>query len=248
MKINTLKLEEQYHDTIAQKFLLQRKYDFIWEIPEKLFLLKKNYIQNKSIVEMGCGPSFLIAKFVKTQQIQIMSYLGVDISKNMIDLAKENFPMGKYIVGNMTNINLPNSTADTILSLGALHHAENKYTTLSNWIRILKKKGFLLLREPTYEALKKGMGASPTEEGIEVKKIGKYLNIRGLKINKNLYFCSCIFHLINRLFIKVFGALWIKNEFLWYPLMIIDMFISNTLGQFFPLLRGDACIIVAQKV
>ena len=248
MKINATRLEEKYHDVVAQEFLIQRKHDFIWEIPEKLFLLKKNYLQNKSIIEMGCGPSFLITKLVKTQEIKIRNYLGVDISKNMISLAKENFPNGTYIVGDMTNINLPESTADTLLSLGALHHAENKYTTLSNWIRILKKKGYLLLREPTYEALKKGTGASPTEEGIEVKKVDKYLKRKGLKIKKNLYFCSCLFHLINRLLIKVFGTIWTKNEFLWYHLMIFDIFISNTVGQFVPLLRGDACIIIAQKV
>jgi len=248
MKINATRLEENYHDAVAHEFLQQRKRDFIWEIPEKLFLLKKNYLQNKSIIEMGCGPSFLIAKIVKTQQIQIKTYLGIDISKNMIALAKKNFPNGTYIVGNMTTINLPNSSADTILSLGALHHAENKYTTISNWIRILKKKGYLLLREPTYKALKKGTGASPTEEGIEAKKVDKYLNMKGLKIKKNLYFCSCLFHLINRLLIKVFGTLWTKNEILWYPLMIFDIFISNTLGQVIPLLRGDACIIIAQKI
>jgi len=111
MKINSATLEEHYHDSVSQVFLLQRKRDFIWEIPEKLFLLKKNYLQNKSIIEMGCGPSFLIAKLVKTQQIQIKTYLGVDISKNMIALAKRNFPDGTYIVGNMTTINLPSSSA-----------------------------------------------------------------------------------------------------------------------------------------
>jgi len=248
MKANTAILEKQYHNAVAHDFLLQRKHDFIWEIPEKLFLLKKNYLQNKSIVEMGCGPSFLIAKIVKIQKIKIKSYIGIDISKKMISLARENFPNGTYIVENMTTINLPNSSVDTILSLGALHHAENKYTTLFNWIRILKKDGYLLLREPTYEALKKGTGASPTEEGIEVKKVDKYLNMKGLKVKKNLYFCSRLFHLINRLLIKVFGTVWTKNEILWYPLMIFDIFISNTLGQFVPLLRGDACIIIAQKV
>jgi SAM-dependent methyltransferase len=248
MKANTAMLEKQYHNGVAHEFLLQRKHDFIWEIPEKLFLLKKNYLQNKSIVEMGCGPSFLIAKIVKIQKIKIKDYLGIDISKKMISLAKENFPTGFYIVGNMENINLPESTADTILSLGALHHTENKYSTLSNWIRILKKSGYLLLREPTYEALKKGTGASPTEEGIEVQNIDKYLVKRSLKIKKNLYFCSHLFHLINRIFIKIFRNIWTKNEILWYPLMIFDIFISNTLGQFIPSLRGDACIIIAQKV
>lgn len=248
MKNNSLKLEKKYHDSIAKDFFLQRKQDFLWEIPERLFLLKKEYLQNRSIIEMGCGPSLVISKVVNNKKLKIKSYLGIDISKNMISLAKENFPDGKYIIGDMIRTNLPNSIADTLISLGALHHVENKYKTLSNWIRLLKRNGYLLLREPTQEALKKGTGASPIEEGIEVLKVNNYLNSSGVKVLRNLYFSSHLFHLINRLFIKILGSLWIKKDFLWYPVMIFDVFISSTLGGIIPLFRGEACIIIAQKL
>lgn len=248
MKNDSVTLEKNYHNSIAEDFLLQRKYDFIWEIPERLFLLKRKYFQNKSVVEMGCGPSFWLSKVAKRDKLKIKKYLGVDISKNMILLAKKNYPKGFFIVGDMTNINLSKSSADSLLSLGALHHAEDKYKALKNWIRILKRGGYLLMREPTFEALKKGSGASPTEEGIEVDKIENYLLKNGLIIKKNLYFSSNLFHLINRLLNRIFSDFWRKNEYLWYPVMILDVLISNTLGNFIPFLRGEACIIVAQKV
>jgi len=248
MKNNTLRLEKKYHNAVAQEFLSQRKYDFIWEIPEKLFLLKKKYLQNKKIVEMGCGPSLLIAKQIKKLNIKMKCYIGVDISKNMITLAKNSFPEGRFIIDDITDINLPDSSAETVFSLGALHHTENKNKTLRNWIRILKMKGFLLMREPIYEALRRGTGASPTEEGIDVSKISDYLNKNGMKIKNNIFFCSKLFHLINRVFIKILGSLWLKNEILWYPVIILDIITSNTLGKLFSSLRGEACIIIAQKV
>jgi len=248
MAKNILKQEEIYHDNIAQQFSLQRKYDYIWEVPELLFLLKRKYFQDKSVVEMGCGSSFVISKFCKNLNIKLKNYIGVDISKKMISLAKKNYPKGFFVNKDIAHTDLPVSSIDTILSLGSLHHAENKYITLSHWIQILKSDGFLLLREPTIEGLKFGSGASPTEEGINVNDVCYFLKKGKLLIHRKIFFCSSFFHTINRILIKILGNFWLKNEFLWYPVMIFDIFISNTVGCYVSFLRGDACIIIAQKL
>jgi len=248
MTNNSLSLEKRYHNKIAEDFLKQREYDFIWEIPEELFIMKKKYLQNKSIVEMGCGPSFAITKTIRRLKIKLNRYIGIDISNKMILLAKKFLPHGKYLVADITNVNLPSLSCDTILSLGALHHTEKQYHALLNWIRILKNGGSLLLREPTYEALKKGMGASPIEEGIRVNNVCAFLKRNKCIVYKKIYFCSNIFHLVNRILIKFFGNFWKQNKVFWYPIMIIDIFLCNSMGYLFKQLRGDACIIIAQKI
>jgi len=241
-------LEKKYHDKIADEFFLQRKYDFIWEIPERMLLLKYKYLSNKSIVEFGCGPSSVIKKVTQNCNLRLKNYIGVDISPRMIAIAKKNFPSGTFIIGDFTHIKLVNSSADTVISLGALHHSENKNKTLLKWIQILKKGGFLLLREPTLEALKKGMGASPIEEGIDVDEICKYLVNNNFIIVKKIFFCSPIFHLLNRALIKIFGDFWRKNELFWYPVMVFDIILCNTLGSTSVKFKGDSIALVAKKL
>src|SRR6266567_6971598 len=89
--------EQLHHDAVAESYSLRRETDFIWEVPEKMFLLKKKYLRfQTTIVDMGCGPSTPIRNSFSGNWLSRINYIGVDISKKMLKMAKQNIPSGTF--------------------------------------------------------------------------------------------------------------------------------------------------------
>lgn len=246
--INYLKTEMEFQDKNAERYSLIREMDYIWEVPEQLLLIKKEYfIKGLTVIDMGCGPSTPIKNILKEKIIKDLEYIGVDISENMLKCAKRNIPSGKFLRGDISTIDFKFNYADRIISLGALHHCENKIETINHWLNILKKGGLILLREPTYEVLKKGKGESPIEEGIKVEEFMKYIKSKKLKVVSFYYFSSPAFHLFNRLMIKLRLGKWQKIKTFWYPIVVLDVLFGKLFSNM-SFFRGGAFTLTIQKL
>lgn len=244
-----LKLEEVHHDKNATFYSLRRKGDYIWEVPEELFLLRKKYFHNASvIVDMGCGPAISVMSILGKNIINNINYIGVDISKRMLEIAKRNIPTGSFIHADIEKPMIPESYADVIISLGCLHHSLNKKRTLKNWFKILKSKGYLLMREPTYDALKRGQGESPMEEGLRPHEIIQYLKKNRFKVISVTFFSSKAFHLFNRILIAFGFGSWQGIRLLWYPVVLIDVVLVKLLSKRLKFFDGLAFTLIAQKI
>lgn len=246
---NNLRLEMLHHDREAQNYFKRRKTDYIWEIPEALYLLKRKYFTDGQIViDMGCGPATSIRNILGYKIINKIKYVGIDISKQMLKIAKKNVPMGLFRKGDIETIQFPNNYADVIISLGALHHSINKEKTLRNWTNIIKHGGYLLLREPTFESLKQGQGESPMEEGIKIDNLIDFLKENNYRILNVTFFSSKVFHFFNRIMIMLHLDCWKKHRLLWYPVTVIDVFLGKLLSPFSLLFKGFAFTLIAKKL
>lgn len=227
MKTNIL-LEEKYHNSMAQFYSNRRLHDYIWEVPEELFLLDKSlFMPGMKVVDMGCGPAISVSRILGKQILTRILYTGVDISKELLKFAKKYIPTGKFVCEDMSNVSFNRNSFDILISFGALHHCEDKDRTLKRWVRLIKPGGLLLLREPIYQYLKKGTGESPIEEGVKVDKLFSFINNNGLKIVKITYFSTNAFHLFNRVMIKLGLKSWQQARFFWYPVVWVDTFLSH---------------------
>lgn len=240
--------EEKHHDDTAESYSERRETDFIWEVPEKKFLIKQRFFQPKNtIIDMGCGPSTPIRNSFSENYLKSLKYIGVDISREMLRIAKRNIPNGIFKQGDVETITFPLNYADVIVSLGTLHHALNKQKTLIHWYKILKPGGYILLREPTFESLKQGEGESPHEEGIIINDLVSFIDKKRIKIIKLLYFNTKFFHLVNKIMIKINWKTW-ENNRLGRIILTIDIIISKLLGNAIPFLKGSDVIIILQKL
>ena len=120
---NKLLEEKRYHNLQAEKYSENRMKDFVWEIPEEMFLLKNKYFRNKTVLDMGCGPAISITRVVSEKILSSCKYIGVDISNKMISFAKKNIPHGSFIISDVSKDIHLDKSIDTLLSLGALHHS-----------------------------------------------------------------------------------------------------------------------------
>lgn len=238
----------RHHDKEAKSYLSRNEKDYIWEIPARKYLLKPEYIKRgETIVDMGCGPAVLIKNILTKELLKQINYIGIDISKEMLKLAKKNVPLGTFIQDDMQTAKIKQGSADIIISLGALHHSEDKNKTLHNWFKILKEGGYILLREPTKEALGKGEGESPNEEGVDVQSIRRFVKNSNADIVFFVSFWSILFHLANRILIKFGLGSWQKSKTLWNIFLTLDSIFIKVVNCLLPSFQGESIAMVIHK-
>lgn len=101
------------------------------------------------VLDVGCGSGVPVDKYLTEHQMRVT---GVDISEKQIELARQNVPTGKFMVGDMAEMDfLPNSF-DGVVSFYAIFHIPRDEHLF------LFKKIYLMLRAGGYILVT--MGAS----------------------------------------------------------------------------------------
>lgn len=104
------------------------------DIEETFALVKK---QNPKVVEIGCGNGRDAAEILKRTN----DYLGTDISEELIKLAGEKVPQGKFEVVDITVFSFPNNL-DIVFAFASLIH--------------LNKEDFAVVLDKIFDALNPG--------------------------------------------------------------------------------------------
>ena len=115
----------------------------------KIFELESQIkLENKNILDAGTGSGHRItnvAEFYKK-----CNFLGIDVSKNQLQIAKQLIKQKKITNLKLKNINLMNEFSevgkfDLVLCMGVLHHLSNPLTGLKNIKKVLEKDGIIFL-------------------------------------------------------------------------------------------------------
>lgn len=103
------------------------------------------------VLDAGCGVGTPVSQFLVRKGFQVT---GVDISKKMIDLAKENVPEATFYHRNILTLDFPNDSFEGIICIYTLWHIPrtNHSSILENFHRMLKDNGILVLNTGIYES------------------------------------------------------------------------------------------------
>lgn len=97
------------------------------------------------------------------------SVTGIDLSPDMLGRARENVPSGRFVLGDVTAVPLPDATVDTVVCGLALAHVDDLRSTLSELVRVLKPGGHLVLSDIHVMSLYlNGIAGGVDEEGRQV--------------------------------------------------------------------------------
>jgi SAM-dependent methyltransferase len=99
------KLASLYQEKFMELPLYNDSYDYFCQAVEK---------PRAKILEVGCGPGN-ITKYLLSKRPDF-DLFGIDIAPNMIELAQENNPSGRFAVMDTRDIHTLNSTFDGIIS------------------------------------------------------------------------------------------------------------------------------------
>jgi len=107
--------------------------------------LFKDYIkENDKILDIGCGNGRLINL---TRDIEV-DYTGIDYSAPLVEIARENYPDEKFLVGDILDLDFPENYFDVVLLIAVLHHipsAALRDKAVRNMYRVLKPGGLVLM-------------------------------------------------------------------------------------------------------
>ena len=130
---------------LHESFLRIRDFSYIVE------LLSLESTKHLSVLDLGCGSGWTSIFLAKLG----CSVTGVDISEEMIDIAKENakkennLPKGKikFVAADIEKISFKNQF-DRVLIYDGLHHCPDEKKVLKNIFKALKPGGMVLVVEP----------------------------------------------------------------------------------------------------
>lgn len=147
-----------------ESFIRIRDFSYIVE------LLQLDENKKMALLDLGCGSgwtSIMLAKFG-------IDVIGMDISKDMIEIAKANAKKEKikikFLVGDIETQKYRNKF-DRVLIYDALHHCPNEKKVLKNIYRALKPGGMVLVVEPN-KVHDNDMGAKKVAERFGVLEKG----------------------------------------------------------------------------
>lgn len=149
--MNFLESLADYYDKEAEKFHRTRKrhrpeFDILAAEIKRRFPKKKKL----RLLEIGCGSGRLCGFLEKAFPTKEFAYTGVDISRNLIQKAKEEYPDATWKVANMTEFlqNIKQESFDIIVGIASFHHLPSlrvRVTTANQMYRALAYDGVCFL-------------------------------------------------------------------------------------------------------
>jgi len=142
-------IAQEYNDQYYGKGDIRAIHSFLIRKQRVLEIYNKEIKKKAKILDIGCGPGIIIEELLsKNAEIY-----GIDISKEMINLAKKKFPNVNFSVGDAENIKFPNNTFDVVISMGLIEYLKNDIKAITESIRVLKKDGILILTVPNQKSI-----------------------------------------------------------------------------------------------
>jgi ubiquinone/menaquinone biosynthesis C-methylase UbiE len=126
------------------------------DLDEALFseLINKIPLQNKIIIDVGCGTGRHWEKLYANHPAQIIGY---DVSEGMLKVLKTKFPQAEIHKSVSTRLQgLENNSCDLLICTLALAHIENIDEAFAEWNRVLKANGHIIITDYHPDALAKG--------------------------------------------------------------------------------------------
>lgn len=163
-------LIERGEDTYQKKVIL----------PNLLRLVEPK--AGKKILDLGCGQGFFSREFAKMGA----SVSGVDISKELIALARKNSP--KHIVFEVSSADrlafIPSASVDVIVTILAIQNIENIDGVFHECARVLKPGGkfFMVMNHPTFRVLKESSWGWDEKTKTQYRRVERYLSEMTAKI------------------------------------------------------------------
>ncbi len=137
---------------------------------------------NESLLELGCGQGYFIDKFAQISD----RVVGVDLGKQLIEIAQKKSAKAKFIVGNAEDPKLlPGQMFDVITVVLAIQNMKDLSAVASNFSRLLKADGkvVIVLNHPTFRVPQhSGWG---TDEGkkLQYRHVDAYMSEMEIKID-----------------------------------------------------------------
>lgn len=157
--MNSYRLEKQLEAEVAPFY--DGLYNTLYYLENRKHLIQQFLERDFSdgpVCDLGCGTGSLLSQMEKKG---IKSLYGLDLSQEMIAIAKQKLKNVKFVKGIAQAIPFKDSSFIAVLGFSVLHHLEDFRMVFSEIYRILKPGGVFIFGEPYADFIltkKKGLG------------------------------------------------------------------------------------------
>lgn len=139
---NIIKQTRAFYNQISEDF--NRTRSFNWQ--EVQPIVCRFVKSNSKVLDLGCGNG----RIVDLLKAKNVSYVGVDSSENLINLAEKKYKgtNAKFFVSDIFNLPFSKDSFDCVISLAVFHHIpskQNRQKFFKEIKKVLKKDGILIL-------------------------------------------------------------------------------------------------------
>jgi len=130
----------QNYDLLAESYTRTRAF-----IPKDIREMGEYAKPGDRVLDLGSASG----RFFEVFEGKDIDYVGVDISKRLIGIAKNNYPKAKFQVANALDLPFDESSFDKVFSVSVIHNIPSRdfqLQYLKEARRALKPKGVLILR------------------------------------------------------------------------------------------------------
>lgn len=108
--------------------------------------------ERENILDAGCGPGLVIEKVIEEHTGKRISVIGLDFSRGMIKRARKrckNFSNVKLQIADLNkNLEFPGNFFDKVICSNTLYALENPHRVISEFYRVLKPGGAVIIANP----------------------------------------------------------------------------------------------------
>ena len=144
-------------------------YHSLYEKPAMYNLLPN--LKGKTVLSLGCGSGEDCHYLAEHGASKVV---GIDISKNLTEIAKRNYPECQFQVMDMENLVFGDASFDFAYSSLAIHYIEDWSKTFSEVYRILKPSSYFLFSTD-----------HPAATAMETFRDDKKMKVQRLSLTKN---------------------------------------------------------------
>lgn len=110
------------------------------------------------VLDAGCGNGAISERISRLPDV--FSVTGVDVSKTAISLAKDRYPVLRFLQGSVTDLPFPDKMFDAVCAAEVVEHIYDVESMFNEFSRVLKKGGALFLTTTDFNLLKRILVAS----------------------------------------------------------------------------------------
>ncbi|MCL6606405.1 MAG: class I SAM-dependent methyltransferase [Paenibacillus sp.] len=129
-------------DQIIEKYANSNRVVFYRDILEII----KKFLSGR-IIDVGCGSGDFL-NLIRKIGIPEQQLYGVDFSQSAIERCREMMSGGKFLVGNIYDLNFPSSYFDCVICMEVLEHLEKPHQALEEMKRVCKGDGVIIITIP----------------------------------------------------------------------------------------------------
>lgn len=141
-----------------------------------------NLKPEESLLELGCGQGYFVEKFAEVSK----KVMGVDIGKELIEIAKKKIPKANFLVGNAEDQKiLSGEKFDVVTVILAIQNMKDLGAVSKNLERLVKEDGrvCLVINHPAFRVPQNSGWGTDSENKSQYRRVDAYMSEMEIKID-----------------------------------------------------------------